>query len=134
MCLVLMLELTLICAKSQPSGMMRLQNVLNSPNLTLILWSWARGRGRGVTKIKVTYNLVFLMGIPVVCMTCTYYAPFGSDAQIKLNRTCFVYIDGALHIFSETPELLVDKMIVTVVNFSLFTFIMMMMMMMIIIF
>jgi len=57
------------CAKSQ-----RLQKVLISKNLTLILWAWQGG----VAKIKVAYNLVLLSpdGIPVMCMTCTYDAPF----------------------------------------------------------
>ena len=34
------------------------------------------GVAGGMAKIKVTYSLVLLMGISVVCMTCTCHAPF----------------------------------------------------------
>jgi len=43
---------------------LRLQKVLVSTNLTLILWAW-----QGVAKIKIACNLVLLTGISVVCMT-----------------------------------------------------------------
>jgi len=54
-----------------------------------ILWSGVKFVTLGgVAKIKVAYNLVLLMGIPVVCVTCACNAPFGSDTQTK-NWTCF---------------------------------------------
>jgi len=71
---------------------MRLQKVLISPNLTLILWAWQGG----VAKIKVAY---MMMRIPVVCMTCTCHAPFGSDDKKLDLFLCIFRFSQIIHSF-----------------------------------
>jgi len=71
-----------LCAKSQPSSLHEATEGADSPKLD--------PDSKGVTKIKVSYNLVLLTGIPVVCMISACHAPFGSDARTKKSYLFFM--------------------------------------------